>query len=46
MRITLDMKGGPILMAVINLANEVFGFNGWSTAIQQLSVDFVSWLVH
>jgi DNA repair and recombination protein RAD52 len=30
------------LMAVINLANEVFGFNGWSTAIQQLSVDFVS----
>jgi recombination DNA repair RAD52 pathway protein len=29
-------------MAVINLANEVFGFNGWSTAIQQLSVDFVS----
>jgi len=33
-------------MVVINLANEVFGFNGWSTAIQQLSVDFVSWLVH
>jgi len=43
MRITLDMKAGTILMAVINLANEVFGFNGWSTAIQQLSVDFVSW---
>lgn len=30
-------------MTVINLANEVFGFNGWSTSIQQLSVDFVSW---
>jgi recombination DNA repair RAD52 pathway protein len=33
---------GMGLIAVINLANEVFGFNGWSTAIQQLSVDFVS----
>lgn len=26
----------------INLANEVFGFNGWSSAIQQVQVDFVS----
>ena len=26
----------------INLANEVFGFNGWSSGIQQLQVDFVS----
>lgn len=26
---------------VINLANEVFGFNGWSSAIQQVQVDFV-----
>lgn len=33
-------------MIVINLANEVFGFNGWSTSIQQLSVDFVSSFEH
>lgn len=26
---------------VINLANEVFGFDGWSTEIKQLDVDFV-----
>lgn len=26
---------------VINLANEVFGFNGWSSAIQNIQVDFV-----
>ncbi|GAB7344937.1 hypothetical protein MBLNU457_3370t1 [Dothideomycetes sp. NU457] len=26
---------------VINLANEVFGFNGWSSAIQNVQVDFV-----
>ncbi|TKX21384.1 DNA repair and recombination protein rhm52 [Elsinoe australis] len=26
---------------VINLANEVFGFNGWSSSIQQVQVDFV-----
>ncbi|KAK4978396.1 hypothetical protein LTR28_005798 [Elasticomyces elasticus] len=26
---------------VINLANEVFGFNGWSSAIQQVQVDFI-----
>ncbi|KAI9851948.1 MAG: DNA repair protein rad52 [Vezdaea acicularis] len=25
----------------INLANEVFGFNGWSSAIQTIQVDFV-----
>ncbi|KAI9715991.1 MAG: hypothetical protein M1812_005625 [Candelaria pacifica] len=25
----------------INLANEVFGFNGWSSAIQQVQIDFV-----
>ncbi|OCK83641.1 hypothetical protein K432DRAFT_390238 [Lepidopterella palustris CBS 459.81] len=25
----------------INLANEVFGFNGWSSSIQQVQVDFV-----
>ncbi|RMZ88534.1 hypothetical protein DV736_g4227, partial [Chaetothyriales sp. CBS 134916] len=26
---------------VIGLANEVFGFNGWSSAIQQIQIDFV-----
>ncbi len=26
---------------VINLANEVFGFNGWSSQIQNVQVDFV-----
>lgn len=26
----------------INLANEVFGFNGWSSGIQNVQVDFVS----
>lgn len=26
---------------VINLANEVFGFNGWSTEIKQIQIDFV-----
>jgi len=26
---------------VINLANEIFGFNGWSSAIQNVQVDFV-----
>lgn len=25
----------------INLANEVFGFNGWSSGIQNVQVDFV-----
>lgn len=27
---------------VINLANEVFGFNGWSSEVRNLEVDFVS----
>ena len=27
---------------VINLANEVFGFNGWSSEIRSLHTDFVS----
>lgn len=26
----------------INLANEVFGFNGWSSSIQNVQIDFVS----
>lgn len=26
----------------INLANEVFGFNGWSSSIQNIQIDFVS----
>lgn len=26
----------------INLANEVFGFHGWSSSITSLTVDFVS----
>nr|OQO29583.1 hypothetical protein B0A51_03664 [Rachicladosporium sp. CCFEE 5018] len=26
---------------VINLANEVFGFNGWSSSIQNVTIDFV-----
>lgn len=25
----------------INLANEVFGFNGWSSGIQNIQIDFV-----
>lgn len=25
----------------INLANEVFGFNGWSSSIQRVDIDFV-----
>lgn len=25
----------------INLANEVFGFNGWSSSIQSIQIDFV-----
>jgi DNA repair and recombination protein RAD52 len=28
----------------INLANEVFGFNGWSSSIQTIQIDFVSFL--
>lgn len=27
----------------INLANEVFGFNGWSSSIQKIDIDFVCW---
>ena len=27
---------------VINLANQVFGFNGWSSGIQNVQVEFVS----
>ena len=30
---------------VITLANEVFGFNGWSSAIRDVQVDFV-WVEH
>jgi DNA repair and recombination protein RAD52 len=26
---------------VINLANEIFGFDGWSSSIQHISVDYV-----
>lgn len=26
----------------ISLANEVFGFNGWSSSIQNIQIDFVS----
>jgi DNA repair and recombination protein RAD52 len=26
----------------INLANEVFGFNGWSSSVQSIQIDFVS----
>jgi DNA repair and recombination protein RAD52 len=38
--------GGPKLTyaegwKIINLANEVFGFNGWSSAIVNLTVDFI-----
>jgi DNA repair and recombination protein RAD52 len=27
----------------INLANEIFGFNGWSSCIKNIQIDFVSW---
>jgi len=27
---------------VVEIANEVFGFNGWSTAIKEVTIDFVS----
>lgn len=38
--------GGPKLLyiegwKVINIANEVFGFNGWSSSITRLDVDFI-----
>ena len=26
---------------VINLANEIFGFNGWSSSIQNIAIDYV-----
>lgn len=26
---------------VINLANEIFGFNGWSSSIQNVHIDYV-----
>ena len=34
----------PYLAAdkAINLANEVFGFNGWSSCIKEIKLDFVS----
>ncbi|KIM20420.1 hypothetical protein M408DRAFT_82031, partial [Serendipita vermifera MAFF 305830] len=39
-------SGGPKLTyaegwKIINLANEVFGFNGWSSSIMTLSTDYV-----
>lgn len=30
---------------VINLANEVFGFNGWSSEVKQCDIDFVRLLL-
>ncbi|KAL8780592.1 MAG: hypothetical protein Q9213_006389 [Squamulea squamosa] len=34
----------PYLAAdkAINLANEVFGFNGWSSCIKEIQIDFAS----
>lgn len=40
---TIYMSEG-ILMVVINLANEVFGFNGWNSSIVSLTTDFVSFM--
>lgn len=42
--------GGPKLTyiegwKVINVANEVFGFDGWASSITSLTVDFVSLLI-
>lgn len=42
--------GGPKLTyaegwKIINLANEVFGFNGWSSSITNIAVDYVSAVV-
>jgi recombination DNA repair RAD52 pathway protein len=44
--LTRDGPGGQRLTyipaeKVINLANEIFGFNGWSSSIQNVNVDFV-----
>jgi len=41
--------GGPKLTyvegwKVINLANEVFGFNGWSSNVVSLTIDFVDYI--
>lgn len=41
--------GGPKLTyaegwKIINLANEVFGFNGWSSSVVSMTVDFVDFL--
>lgn len=41
--------GGPKLTyaegwKMINLANEVFGFNGWSSSITSLTTDYVRFL--
>ncbi|KAF9269371.1 recombination protein Rad52 [Marasmius fiardii PR-910] len=41
-------SGGPKLIyaegwKVINLANEVFGFNGWSSSITSLTTDFIDY---
>lgn len=38
--------GGPKLTyaegwKIINLANEVFGYNGWTSSVQRLETDFV-----
>jgi hypothetical protein len=38
--------GGPKLLYIegwkaVNLANEIFGFNGWASSITELKVDFV-----
>ena len=30
----------------INLANEVFGFNGWSSSIQTIQIDFVCSVIY
>jgi DNA repair and recombination protein RAD52 len=30
---------------VINLANEIFGFNGWSSSIQNIAVDYVCGII-
>ena len=41
--------GGPKLTyaegwKIINLANEVFGFNGWSSSVVSITIDFVDFL--
>ena len=39
MRLTEESLQAHVI--VINLANEVFGFNGWSSSIQSLTTDYV-----